>query len=91
MYSQVARGARLGGMTSNKPKALIEIAGRPLLDHARHSLAAVGVKRVLVVVSHFAEQIEAHLNKHPVLNQESRTVWQTRSARNGPGRAARRG
>ena len=70
------KGARLKGLSSKLPKPLIEIAGRTVLDHVRQSLADVGVERVLIVVSHFAEQIEAHLKNHPVLHQESLTVWQ---------------
>jgi len=70
------KGTRLKDVGADKPKALLRIAGVPLIDHVRTSLASVGVTRVLVVVSHFAEQIEVHLKEHPIRGQKAQTVWQ---------------
>ncbi|MBL4684372.1 MAG: NTP transferase domain-containing protein [Nannocystaceae bacterium] len=42
-------GARLGDMTKATPKALIEVADRPLLDYALRFAAKVGATRRLVV------------------------------------------
>lgn len=42
-------GSRLGAMTASVPKALIEVAGRPLIDYALRFAAAAGAGRRIVV------------------------------------------
>jgi MurNAc alpha-1-phosphate uridylyltransferase len=54
-------GTRLRPITENLPKALVEVAGKTLLDHALDRLAEVGVTRVVVNTHHLADQIERHL------------------------------
>ena len=70
------KGTRLRKLDTKHPKPLIRIAGSPLLDHIRRGLAEAGVERIHVVVSHHAEQIEAHLKASPVPGQSATTVWQ---------------
>ncbi len=48
-------------LTATRPKPLIEVAGKPLIDHAFDRLRAAGVKRAVVNVHYLAGQIEAHL------------------------------
>ncbi len=54
-------GTRMRPLTNAKPKALVEVGGKPLLDHVLDRLAAGGVDTVVVNVHHFADQIERHL------------------------------
>jgi NDP-sugar pyrophosphorylase family protein len=42
------KAERLGDAARGRPKALVEIAGRPLVAHQVEQLAAVGVERVIV-------------------------------------------
>ena len=56
------RGVRLGDLTRTTPKVLVEVNGRPLLDYHLDALRAVGVRRVVLVVHHFAEQIRGHVD-----------------------------
>jgi len=52
-------GTRMGALTADRPKPLIEVAGRPLIDHA---LALVPPGLRVVVNTHYrAEQIAAHV------------------------------
>jgi N-acetyl-alpha-D-muramate 1-phosphate uridylyltransferase len=55
------RGTRMRPLTDQKPKALVEIAGRSLIDHALDRLAAADVKLAIVNLHHFADRLEAHL------------------------------
>jgi histidinol-phosphate/aromatic aminotransferase/cobyric acid decarboxylase-like protein len=55
-------GSRLGG-AATEAKPLVPVAGRPLLHHTLISLHAVGVRRVVVVVGHRAEDIVSSLNE----------------------------
>jgi MurNAc alpha-1-phosphate uridylyltransferase len=54
-------GTRMRPLTDTRPKALVEVAGRTLIDRVLDELAAAGVKRAVVNVHHFADQIERHL------------------------------
>jgi MurNAc alpha-1-phosphate uridylyltransferase len=60
-------GTRLRPLTNDRPKALVEIGGRPLIDHVLDRLAEAGVTRAVVNVHAFADRLEAHLKgrKHP--------------------------
>jgi NDP-sugar pyrophosphorylase family protein len=54
-------GTRLRPFTDNRPKALVEVAGRTLLEIALRRLKNVGVIEVIVNVHHFADMILAYL------------------------------
>ena len=51
-------GTRLRPLTDHMPKALVPIAGRPLLQHQLERLHASGFYDVVVNVHHFADMIE---------------------------------
>jgi choline kinase len=55
------QGSRLGHLTHEQPKCLIEFAGRSLLDRQLDTLAANGVDEVVVVTGFRDDQIEASL------------------------------
>jgi len=50
-------GTRLKPFTDNMPKAMIPIAGKPLLEHVISKLIAAGFDEIIVNVHHFADQI----------------------------------
>jgi N-acetyl-alpha-D-muramate 1-phosphate uridylyltransferase len=54
-------GLRMRPLTADRPKALVEVAGKPLIDHMLDRLAGVGVTRAIVNVHAFADLLEAHL------------------------------
>ncbi|MEW5684771.1 MAG: nucleotidyltransferase family protein [Pseudomonadota bacterium] len=54
-------GTRMRPLTDSRPKALVTVAGRTLIDHVLDRLRDAGVERVVVNVHHFADQMEAHL------------------------------
>jgi MurNAc alpha-1-phosphate uridylyltransferase len=54
-------GTRLRPLTDEKPKALVTVQGRTLLDRALDHLQFVGVKRVVVNTHHKSQMIERHL------------------------------
>lgn len=57
-------GTRLKPLTDSMPKALVPVAGRPLIDHVLQKLKMVDIDRVVVNVHHFASQIVDYLNSH---------------------------
>jgi MurNAc alpha-1-phosphate uridylyltransferase len=56
-------GTRLRPLTDERPKALVEVGGRALIDHILDRLVAAGVTRAVVNVHAFADLVEAHLRQ----------------------------
>jgi MurNAc alpha-1-phosphate uridylyltransferase len=54
-------GTRMRPLTNDRPKALVEVGGRALIDHMLDRLAEVGVETAVVNVHAFADRLEAHL------------------------------
>ncbi len=61
MVMAAGLGKRMRPLTATRPKPLIEVAGRPLIDHALERLRAAGVRRAVVNVHYLADAVEAHL------------------------------
>ena len=54
-------GTRMRPLTDDRPKALVEVGGRALIDHVLDRLADAGVARAVVNVHWFADRLEGHL------------------------------
>lgn len=54
-------GTRMRPLTDDRPKALVEVGGRALIDHVLDRLAAAGVAEAVVNVHWFADRLEGHL------------------------------
>jgi NDP-sugar pyrophosphorylase family protein len=50
-------GTRLKPLTDDKPKALIPINGKPMLEHVILKLKAAGFRHVIINIHHFGQQI----------------------------------
>jgi MurNAc alpha-1-phosphate uridylyltransferase len=74
-------GTRMRPLTNDRPKALIEVGGRPLIDHVLDRLLAVGVEKAVVNVHAFANLLETHLAKRNqpqiVISDERAQVLET--------------
>ena len=57
-------GTRLKEQTLSKPKALIDLAGKPLLRHAIEHLKQFGITDITINVFHFAEQVISYLEEN---------------------------
>ena len=56
-------GTRMMPLTANKPKPLVELQGKPLIDHCIDRLVKGGVNFIVVNVHYKAELLIAHLEK----------------------------
>jgi MurNAc alpha-1-phosphate uridylyltransferase len=54
-------GTRMRPLTDSRPKALVEVGGKALIDHVLDRLRDAGVQRAVVNVHHFPDAMEAHL------------------------------
>ncbi|EEW25233.1 nucleotidyltransferase family protein [Rhodobacter ferrooxidans] len=58
-------GTRMGALTANRPKPLIHVAGKPLIDHALELADTARVSRKVVNLHYLPEQLAAHLAPRP--------------------------
>jgi N-acetyl-alpha-D-muramate 1-phosphate uridylyltransferase len=59
-------GTRMGALTAARPKPLIEVAGRALIDHALAIAEAAGIHRIVANTHYLPDQIAAHLATRPI-------------------------
>lgn len=70
-------GTRMASLTRGRPKPLIPVGGRPLIDHALDQ--AAGIPRVVVNLHYRGDQIRAHLAGRPEIafSDETDTILET--------------
>ena len=52
------KGERLKPITSSRPKPMIPIAGKPLLEHAILGLKDAGIDEILLIVGYKEEMVK---------------------------------
>lgn len=55
-------GTRMGALTAERPKPLIEVAGKPLIDHALELICAYGAKRIVANLHYKPDMLAQHLD-----------------------------
>ena len=61
MILAAGRGERLRPLTNHTPKPLLEVGGRPLIEHLIGALASAGFHDLVINLAYLGEQIQAHL------------------------------
>ena len=56
-------GSRMRPLTDTVPKPMVQLAGKPLIDHVIDRLTSVGVKKIIVNVHYLADVLETHLRQ----------------------------
>ena len=83
-------GSRMRPLTDDRPKALVEVGGKCLIDHMLDRLIAAGIKRAVVNVHAFADRLEDHLRHRTdveiVISDERDQLLETGGGR-GPSRS----
>lgn len=62
------KGTRLLPHTSARQKALLPVAGKPVLDHVMAPLIACGIEKYSMIVGHLGSQIEKHMEGYKDLD-----------------------
>ena len=63
MVMAAGHGTRMRPLTNDRSKAMVEVGGKPLIDHMLDRLIEVGVERAVVNVHAHADHLEAHLKE----------------------------
>lgn len=63
---------RLRPITERVPKALVEVAGKPFIDHQLALLRRNGIRRVVLCLGYLGEQIANHLGDGTAIDMELR-------------------
>lgn len=64
MVLAAGQGTRLRPLTNDRPKALVEVAGRTLLELTLARLHAAGIRDVIINTHHFADKIADYLRAY---------------------------
>lgn len=82
MVMAAGLGKRMRPLTATRPKPLVEVGGKALIDHVFDHLRVAGVKRAVVNVHYLADQLEAHLRSRVtdieiVISDERKQLMET--------------
>ena len=71
-------GTRMGALTKDRPKPLIDVAGCPLIDHALDLIEPMRLQRVVANAHYHADQLARHLiPKGVLLSREAPNILET--------------
>lgn len=71
-------GTRMGALTRNCPKPMVEVAGKKLIDHAISLADGVDLRKVVANVHYLPEQVCAHILPQGVeISDESERILET--------------
>ncbi|MBG9754190.1 sugar phosphate nucleotidyltransferase [Lysinibacillus sp. RSDA_15] len=75
-------GSRLKPFTNNKPKPLISVVDKPVLEHLINNLVSVGIKDIYINLHYMGDLIKTYFEKKE--NESINFTWRTQSNLNGP-------
>jgi NDP-sugar pyrophosphorylase family protein len=61
MLFAAGEGQRLRPLTLKNPKALVPVAGRPMIEYPLLLLGHYGIKSIMINLHHLGDQVEAHV------------------------------
>jgi NDP-sugar pyrophosphorylase family protein len=76
MILAAGMGTRLRPLTNDRPKALVEVRGRTLLETTLTRLQSFGIRDVIINVHHFAEMVVEYLKAHNNFGMNIEISWE---------------
>lgn len=82
MVLAAGHGTRMRPLTNDRAKAMVEVGGKPLIDHMLDRLDAASIERAVVNVHAHADHLEAHLKTRTsgpeiIISDERDTLLET--------------
>ncbi|MDA8749459.1 sugar phosphate nucleotidyltransferase, partial [Candidatus Poseidonia alphae] len=56
------QGSRLRPLTLTRPKPMVEVLGRPVIDFVKEAMVDAGIDEIIVTTGYRGEQLESHVN-----------------------------
>ena len=78
------QGTRLMPLTANRPKPMIPVLGRPVIDYVKDAMVASGLEEIIVTTGYQGEQLVEHVSTWEVssrVNQEETPMGTAGSVR----------
>lgn len=71
-------GTRMGALTATRPKPMVQVAGKPLIDHTLEQVQAIAPRKVVANVHYLPDQIRDHLaGRNIQISDESDVILET--------------
>jgi mannose-1-phosphate guanylyltransferase len=80
------QGSRLRPLTLTRPKPMVEVLGRPVIDYVKDAMLEAGIDNVIVTTGYRGEQLQKHVSTWPkeALKHHSRTISARINQENSP-------
>ena len=78
------RGTRLMPLTANRPKPMVPVLGRPVIDYVKDAMVAAGLSEIIVTTGYQGEQLVSHVETWGItsrVNQEETPMGTAGSVR----------
>lgn len=64
------QGSRLMPLTATRPKPMVEVLGRPVIDFVKEAMVEAGIRELVVTTGYRGEQLQSHVNSWQELGPE---------------------
>ena len=70
------RGKRLSPLTDDKPKPMLMLGGKPIIEHNIDRLISFGIKKIYISLKYLGEQIESYFGDGSNKGIEIEYIWE---------------
>ena len=56
------QGSRLMPLTATRPKPMVEVLGRPVIDYVKDAMVEAGIRDIVVTTGYRGDQLQSHVN-----------------------------
>jgi mannose-1-phosphate guanylyltransferase len=68
------QGSRLMPLTATRPKPMVEVLGRPVIDYVKDAMLAAGLDHIIVTTGYRGEQLERHVGQWNQTSEHGHSV-----------------
>jgi NDP-sugar pyrophosphorylase family protein len=65
------QGSRLRPLTLTRPKPMVEVLGRPVIDFVKDAMIEAGIDNLIVTTGYRGEQLRKHVSNWPMQSMKT--------------------